>query len=224
MNALNITDRSSLVLAYASDKITLATYNRVRVLVDDQITLATEIGVIGVGLITAENNAIAYAMRPFIANREALARLLKWLDAGAHGFDMNTGISFTEEGKGKCGTTCCIGGAVAQMSLGIWDKEGTVTERHAAMMASAVWDETEQGDCEFDQEDKMYGASFWGDIPKIAIEHLGIEMERLGEQRHYWMGLDLFDNDLAPARCTPAQAAQAVRNFDATGEPMWDTV
>ena len=226
MNTLNITNSSSLVMAYTQDKITLATYNRVREEANKAIAQAKAFGYIGVGLITAENAAIEHAMRPFITNQAALARLLNWLDEGAHGFDMNTGIEFTEEGEGSCGTTCCIGGAVAQMAMGIWDKKGTVEERHAAMMASEVWNEADFGDCACDQEDEMYAASFWGDIPKIAIGHLGIDMERLGEQKQKqnWMGLDLFDNAMAPERCTPAQAAQAVRNFDATGEPMWDTV
>jgi hypothetical protein len=227
MSTLNITNSKSLVLAYASDKITLETYNKARMAANDAVELAKERGYIGVGLITAEDNAIAYAMRPFIANREALSHLLKWLDDGAHGFNMRTGIEFTEEGAGDCGTTCCIGGAVAQMAMGIWDKQGTVQEMYDAIQ---TFEDAPDGAADIDEgdgsldSDKMRNVSFWQGVPEIAIAHLGIDTSRLGLQTDDRYGLDLFDSDLAPDNCTPAQAAQAVRNFDATGEPMWGTV
>lgn len=145
----------------------------------------------------------------FITNRAALADLLDWLDKGAPTvtFDMSVGISFgNARGTGDCGTSCCIAGAAAARATGLFGKYLTFE-----MVSKAF-------------ADTSYNQA-WVNVPEKAIEYLGIDLDALPRAGiHNRYVIDLFSDQDAPYNCTPAQAAQAVRNFDATGTADWDAI
>jgi len=148
---------------------------------------------------------------PFIANREALVKLLAWLvaDAPTVTLDMTVGIKFgNEEGVGECGTVCCIAGAATQMA------DGTFGQPLSQKLFTALGYEEVGHD------------QLWQGVPDKAIDYLGIDLDRLDVEvvRDENCIIDLFSDVLAPFCCTPKEAAQALRNFDVHGSALWHTV
>lgn len=158
---------------------------------------------------------------PYIKNREALAKLLAWLEADAPtvDFDMDVGILRygNEKSEGQCGTACCIAGAAVQMKLDIFGKP---------LKVSDLKDIPKLHDSVHGLFNDIEQMELWGNIPETAVEYLGIDMNTLPEQAcDLGHVLDLFSNseDFGDG-CTAKQAAQALRNFDETGDPRWEEV
>jgi hypothetical protein len=147
----------------------------------------------------------------YIKNREALAHLLEWLDNGAPEFNMDVGIAIDrEEGTDPaCGTTCCIAGALAQMKMGMWGKRMSFDQ--AMQHVPADW-------LDYASHSSLCA---WEGVPQMAVEYLGVDLRSIAPPVDKHMGMDLFNCDLAPKYCTPAQAAEAVRSFDECGDPCW---
>jgi len=131
-------------------------------------------------------------------NIENMTKLRDWLAAGAPHvrFDMDTGVTIEEgSGVGDCGTVCCIAGAAALMSVNggviVKDYDDVANELHVEG-GEADWFKVE------------YAARHWLELP-----------DNNGRYGH-----DLFDPELAPDGCTPAQAAEAVTRV-MNGEQPW---
>ena len=148
-----------------------------------------------------------------------LTKLAEWLEAGApHAyFSMKIGVcpptdkdvawssgrrytfeklfkDSPELNKPDCGTVCCIAGAAHLMS------------------------EAEEGQLFPSLEEQLTFRPSWDNTAEAALDYLGLTRRPLSEI-DYHRAHDLFDMDLAPANCTPAQAAVAVRRVMAGEEP-----
>lgn len=167
-------------------------------------------------------------MAQFIKNRTAYANILAWLDGGAlkATLDMHNGILMVSEGvsDNDCGSTMCIAGALAQMSVGVFGKP--ITEWSSEQLSSLrITVGTElaahpQGEALDD-----YAQSDWQVTADTAVQYLDVGIHELPIQLDPGSrGLDLFNPELAPPDCTPAEAAQAVRNFDQFGDPCWGRI
>lgn len=155
----------------------------------------------------------------YCKNRENYEQLRSWLLEGAATveFDMNYALRYgSEEGTGSCGTACCIAGAALQMNRGIFGMP-------LLSIPDDVWDDISYA---VSKEDVVDGEDVvsWDSTAKEAIEFLGVDVDGLPDQKDDSYILDLFSSEQAPDGCTPEQAAQALENFDLTGDPMWDTV
>jgi len=131
-------------------------------------------------------------------NLENMTKLRDWLAAGAPHvrFDMDIGVIIEEpKGLGDCGTVCCIAGAAALMSVNggviVKDYDDVADELHV-----------EGGEAEW-----------------VKVEHVARHWLQLLEN-NWAFGHDLFDPQLAPDDCTPAQAADAVTRV-MNGEEPW---
>jgi hypothetical protein len=153
---------------------------------------------------------------PYIKNREALLELVGWLmdDAPTVTFDILKGVMTrgTESGEGVCGTICCIAGAAAQMHAGVF---GLPLTKDMMADMSAEGNVLHEGSV----------MEIWQGAPQRAIEYLDIDLDTLPDQRcDQEYILDLFSDAMAPSACTGYQAAQAVINFDETGDPRWKEI
>lgn len=151
-------------------------------------------------------------------NLENLEKLAQWLEAGAPEavFSMNVGLAPADQdtidtetayvsinhmitetgqtGKGACGSVCCIAGASALMSMNDDNPDGLFPS--------------------FKRQSEIHRTrGGWGHNKREALYFLGLD----NNDCHF--GHDLFDSDLAPDNCTPAQAAVAVRKVMAGKEP-----
>lgn len=153
-------------------------------------------------------------MSIYLKNEANAARLLEWLDNGAPHtyFDIDTGVGSADDYQygakvdrcydksraegmpATCGTVCCIAGAADLMAAGIFGEP-----------RAPAWPRS------------------WHGVEARAMRWLGIDMDALPEQVDN-VYLDLFNPSLAPTGATGQQAAQALRNFIAYGEPRWETV
>lgn len=145
-------------------------------------------------------------------NLENLEKIARWLEAGAphvifdmehsvtHPADVASDLELSEaeylaqqNESSRCGTVCCIAGAVYLMKRA---PEGQLFP--SPEMQFAI-EET---------------VKYWPGVYQEALGYLGLEFSNVE------MGHDLFDPDLAPKNCTPAQAAEAVRRV-MKGEAPW---
>ncbi len=141
-------------------------------------------------------------------NIENLKRLKGWLEAGAPhaSFNMHEGlIVTTDDADPECGTVCCIAGAAKLMAHA---KEGEVFPPLKKQV-----------------ELTMSGGAWWDEVRDEALRFLGLEHQATPHPNGgpKWYGHPLFSTDLAPAKCTPKQAAQAVQNVIDGKEP-WEGV
>jgi hypothetical protein len=154
-----------------------------------------------------------------------LTQLAEWLEAGApHAyFSMELGVcAATDSGvadatsdystlgsllrrtdemlKPDCGTVCCIAGAAHLMSVAEPGEIFPSLKRQQALLKDA------EGD--------------WAATRDAALEFLGLSLH--GDLMAQYKGHPLFDDELAPDPCSPAQAAAAVRRVIA-GKAPWET-
>lgn len=141
-------------------------------------------------------------------NKQALVKVAEWLEAGAphttvheHSigkFDME----FAIEGRGECGTACCIAGAIVQFENLVPAING-----HSAADFFAPYSvgnsHTEAG------------------VGEIAADHLGISPYDAKALFEPWT---MFEYDAYEEFSDPYRAAQVVRNYLETGEVNWDAV
>ncbi len=160
-------------------------------------------------------------------NIENLKQLKDWLMAGAPHviLNMNVGILDIDDvhtisldaekenflqnqvaSKSDCGTICCIAGAAHMMSHA---EDGEIFPSITK------------------QNDILLTKGTWGATRDAALSWLGLERQYFTPSEDVFLaghfGHKLFENDLAPANCTPHQAAQAVQNVIDGKEP-WEGI
>lgn len=140
--------------------------------------------------------------------------LIDFFDQGAphYDFGMSRGLVVStyhaEEVPQTCGTAGCIAGAAFIMWLKTLEPKHRADVLKRAATTARTLDPKEDPTVEFDYTMVRDG----------ALEFLGLELT----QHDGWMqfGHPLFSPGLAPAMCTAAQAAEALRRtFD--GEAPW---
>lgn len=145
-------------------------------------------------------------------NLKNLETLAQWLEAGAphQNFTMEYALNLTEDIEDEpeffldqrgqtldtdCGTVCCIAGAAFLMSKA---PEGQMLPDPETQVTLV----------------RRY--PHWNTLEKEALEWLGLEAQYPDASFQH----DLFDPNMAPPRCTPRQAAEAVRRV-MKGEEPW---
>jgi hypothetical protein len=144
-------------------------------------------------------------------NLKNLELLAEWLEAGAPHmvFDMKVGLADLQSDESVYDATSCYDVGEYLENRGISNN----TCRTAGCMAGAavmLSNAENRGNWPGESvEAKLLKNLGWKATQREALQWLGLESE------------DLFDMNLSPQNCTPAQAAVAVRNV-MNGKEPWD--